>query len=168
MEIKAGCIHDYKTTKAFVRAGTLKARVNSNAFMILYLVLLGYLDWRRGDNYTFTLIWFGFMLLFNGYMFFVVPRIDFRRLGAMKNAKCEYVFSDNGMQITKRSEQYNGNSECAYGVIPKVLETSKYLYIFQTKNQASIVDKTTLSEGDMERLRNTLKEKISGKYTVRR
>jgi len=53
-----------------------------------------------------------------------------------------------------------------YSTIVSVYETSNHLFLFKTSNSVYIVDKKTIENGNIDELRNKLKENVIKKYKV--
>lgn len=87
-------------------------------------------------------------------------------MAKMKDAVNEYVFQDNVMQVATKSESYNGEAEIQYAVIVKVMETSAYFFLFQTNSQVLLVEKSSVTGGTAEDIRNKFMPLIGDKYII--
>ncbi len=103
--------------------------------------------------------------LYFGYSYFILPYIQYRSLGNLKDAVNAFTFSGGGFMVVGKTPGNCGESEISYTMVEKVVETTKLFLIFQTKSQAFIVEKSTFSGGTPEEPRNKLSpllwEKIS-------
>lgn len=70
------------------------------------------------------------------------------------------------MLVSSNGQNYSSQGEIKYSVLVKMCETSRYLFIFQNKAQAFIVDKNTIRDGSMEEVRDKIKNQMSGKYIL--
>ena len=68
--------------------------------------------------------------------------------------------------MISENEEYKGETEIEYTMLERVYETSKYFFLFQTKNQVLIVDKTTVEGGRAEEIRDSLTAKMKDKYII--
>ena len=117
------------------------------------------LDWYP----IFCLMMVGLLYI---YIFFVLPKLQYKWLGKLKDGVNEYVFLDESMRITSRAEAYNSDGEIQYTLLHKAAETSKYLFIYINQRQVYLVDKSSLSFTDMELLRKKLQCVLGKKYIV--
>ncbi len=70
------------------------------------------------------------------------------------------------MLVSSNGQNYSSQGEIKYSVLVKMYETSRYLFIFQNKAQAFIVDKNTIRHGSMEEVRDKINNQMSGKYIL--
>ena len=68
------------------------------------------------------------------------------------------------MKAFTTSQVYNGQAEIEYTLFLKAYETSRYLFLYQTRKQIFIVDKNTIEGGTVEDLRNLLSAVLKDKY----
>lgn len=174
MEIKARCKFDLNSMKALTHLSLFKKAdpkrrmifwsvlyIVLAAIMILEIVLLD-----AGKDLAFPLfaLIVAWCLVFFLYAF--MPKIRYNALANMKEAENEYIFCDNALKAYTKSQAYNGEAEVQYSLFVKVFETSRYFFLFQTKNQVFIVDKSTIEGGTAENIRNKLAPYIKGKYII--
>jgi len=73
------------------------------------------------------------------------------------------------MKIINRSEEYTGQGEIKYSIIPKVMETPKYIFIYQDLRSVYIIDKSTVTNGTIEDIRAKLAQYVpQKKYIIKR
>lgn len=84
----------------------------------------------------------------------------------MKETENEYVFCDDVLRTFTKSQEYNGEAVIECSLFVKVYETSKYFFMYQTNNQVSIVDKSTIEGGTVEEIRNKLSAFVKDKYIL--
>jgi len=95
-----------------------------------------------------------------------MPKTSYAALKHMKNVVNEYVFCDEVIKMKSKGELYEGEAELKYPLIPKVMETSEYLFIYQSNNQVFIVEKSTITCGTIDDLRNKLRQFVKNKYII--
>jgi len=174
MKIKAKSKFNYKTIKAFTRtelfrkSNPLKKMATYCLISVLLVAVLLLEMFLLGPDVVpvVLLIVSILMLLLELYMYFVFPRIRYNALGQMKGAVHEFVFQDDSFQVSTSDNGYKGESHIDYDVLFKVIETSNYLYIFQNKTQALIVDKSTISGGTYLELRQVLQPILGERYVI--
>ena len=174
MEIKAKAIFDYDSIRALTYVSIYKKKNPKKAFVWmniwcigLALLILTEIILFGADRQSIMLIIVAVMLmLLNFYLYFGFAKIQYNALHHMKNTENTYVFHENKIKVFSIGTQYTGEAELQYSMIPKVMETQKYLFIFQSKNQAYIVDKTTIVNGTMEDVRAKLQQSSKAKYIV--
>lgn len=174
MEIKAGCRYDLDTMKAFIHVSMFRGKDPAKrlcfhtvvyglllAVIILECILLG------PDPMLYLLAGCGLLVLFLLYFgYYVAPKRSYRSMSGLKDAENAYVFYADKMSVESKGEAYSGNSEIAYPVLVKVYETSAYFFVYQTKNQAFIVDKRTIVNGTAEEIRARLMSHVGKKYHI--
>lgn len=174
MKIKAKSKFDYKTTKAFVRAGLFRksSPARKLAFYCVIAVLLAAIAsleiYFLGSSPWLIAVMFmaALLLLFELYLYFIAPRLRYNALGQLKGCVNEFVFHDDYMMVTSKDNGYDGESRIDYKVLSKVIETSKYFYIFHSRNQGMIVEKATVTGGTCLELRNLLQEMLKDRYQI--
>ena len=100
------------------------------------------------------------------FAYWIFPKIQYKSLGKLADIENEFVFYDDVIKITSNNTEYSGEAELKYTVIPKVMETTKYLFIFQNRRQVYAIDKSTLTNGTMEDIRRKLKNYVNNKYIM--
>lgn len=174
MKIKAKSKLDYKTVKAFVRAGLFRKSLPARklaiycAIAVLLAAVIGFEIYLLGPTPTriIMLCIAGCMLLLELYLYFIVPRLRYNALGQLKGCVNEFVFREDYMLVASKDNGFDGESRIDYKVLSKVIETGKYFYIFHSRNQGTIVEKSTLSGGTCLELRNLLQEILKDRYQI--
>jgi hypothetical protein len=172
MEIHASSKFDKKTITAFSHAATFKKlNPQKHVAVMLILSLLGVLCCVLGTfflkgNYIFHCVMFSLCGALDLYLYFGIPAIQYKGLGKMQGIENRFVFGLSDFRETSKSDSYSGEGVIAYSALFKIVETKEYLYLFQTKLQANIVDKSTLSEADMIALRERLTMFLGKKYEI--
>ena len=77
-----------------------------------------------------------------------------------------YVFGEDGIKANARGAGIETGGEMAYTTFMRVIESSRYFFIFQSKNQAFLVDKSTIEGGTAEQIRSRLSAVEGIKYTL--
>lgn len=106
------------------------------------------------------------MIALDAWMYFGLPRIRYRSLAKMKDAENDHLFGERSLKIVTKSEAYNGEAEVSYSVFVKVYETSAFLFLYQTNDQVFLVDKSTITGGSVDDIRNILSLAVKDKYIV--
>ena len=172
MEIKATCKFDLDSVKALTHL-TMYKKANPKkrlvfwtvAVLILCLFIVMELLAFGKDPVLSVLLGieiFGLFLIY--FRYFITPRLRYNSLAKMQNVENHYVFCDHVMKVFTKSQVYNGQAEIEYALFLKAYETSKYLFLYQTKNQVFIIDKNTITDGTIEDLRNQLSGYLKDKY----
>lgn len=174
MEITAKGVLDYDSIKAVTYVSVYKKKNPQKAFIWmniwcigLVLLFLTEIVLFGPDRRSIMLISVAIMLiLLNFYLYFWFAKIQYNALHLMKNTENTYFFRENHIKVFSVGAQYSGEAELQYSMIPKVMETQKYLFIFQSKNQAYVVDKTTIVNGTIEDIRAKLHQASNAKYIL--
>ena len=174
MKIKAKSIFDYKTIKAFIRTSLFR-KTDPLKKLLIYcftFILLAVILWVEmsllGPSVS-QYILLGVCvaaLLLELYLYFGIPRLRYNALANLKGCTNEFLFTDDYMQIKSSDSGFSGESRIKYTVLTKAVETSKYMYIFQDKNHAYIVDKSTFSDGTPQQLQEKLQSILGKKYQI--
>lgn len=174
MEIRAKCKLDYECVKALSYASMYRIMKPQTAFIttIIMGTLVLLLEILTGVFWGLDMISIGFLIFavllicLNCFLYFGIPRIQYNALDKMKMMENEYTFCDDVIKVSSKSEEYNAEGELKYSMIPKVKETSKYLFVFQTENQVFVVDKSTITNGTINDIREKLNPFVKKKYII--
>ena len=171
MEITAKCLYNLKGVTALLHLQLFK-KANPKSRMILWSVIYGVLSlilllekifWQAEVIHLLVLM--AVVMLLMCYMYFVLPRQTYKAQGKLKDAENTYTFGENSVHIVSQAEQYTGEAQVEYGLFIKVYETSEYFFVFQTKNQVFLVDKSTIQGGTAEDIRSRLSGAVK-KYVI--
>lgn len=172
MEIKSKCVFDYDSVRAvslsafYGKRDPEKTLISSSVFFA-FLAVLCFLGMRSGLDIFHILVWIPVLNIVLGFFFyFVFPRIQFKGLHKMKQIENEYSFCDEHIRVLSRGEEYTGEAELRYTMVPKVMENSEYFFIYQSNNQVFVVDKSTVTGGSIGELSEKLKSSVKGKYII--
>lgn len=94
-----------------------------------------------------------------------IPAFNFKKLGKLQNASCEYTFYDSSFTAVLRCLAGTKNYSIRYSELTKVGESSKHFFIFRGKD-SFVVDKSTLENGTAEHLRHRFSTFENIKYTI--
>ena len=174
MEISAKCKFNKDSIRALAHLATFKKSdpkktviIRAVLCVILLLVIIAEIVVFEFDIIPIVLIVVDILVIaIDCFMYFLLPRIQYKALAKLKDAENEYVFCDNVLKTYTKSKEYNGEAEIEYSLFVKVYETSKYLFLYQTNNQVLIVDKNTIEGGTAEDIRNKLSTSVKEKYIV--
>lgn len=166
MKIKAKSVYDYKSVKALTHTLSHRFINPSHVFMginIIAVLLLVFCFLFLGIDlfYLFLIL---LMFLMNMFMHCGLPKIQYNALSNLKDIHNEYTFYDDGFVVESKNDVYSSNAKLDYNMIVKVIETNDYLFVFQSKNQVFVVDKSTIIQGTIEDIRNKLMPVLNKKY----
>lgn len=178
MEIKASCRIDFNECKAtayYTLYGKYKPLKKiliraafSTALLIFGMSLVIIRDYDRfvcGAAALYSLlVVFGLIRYIR--LYFTFPNKQYEAKGNMKDILNEFVFYDDRMLNYSASDGYRDEVEISYGMLFAVNESSEYLFLLPTKNSMFVVDKSTISGGTMEELRDKLKSVLGDKYII--
>ena len=174
MEIKAKCKYDLDAVKALIHQTMFKKRNPKKVLVfwsvlcpiVLLLIAVDMIAFGP-DAYLWVLLGaeiLGMSLIYFSY--FVAPRMQYHSLAKMQNVENQYIFCDHVMKAFTTSQIYNGQAEIEYALFLKAYEASRYLFLYQTKNQVFIIDKNTITDGTIEDLRTQLSVFLKDKYVL--
>jgi hypothetical protein len=106
------------------------------------------------------------LLVGYGYMFFIRPRNRYKAANKFENFQTSYVFNNEEMISTTIADEKSGTVSLKYNMMLKVMETSEYLFVFQSKNSVHVVDKSSIENGTVDEIRNVMSEVLKDNYTV--
>ncbi len=169
MEINAKTTYDKQTIKAFVKNVSFKSTAMKVLVVIIAVLMAIYAALTIYEiialkivpiTYILLILLFG---LYLGYIYLLLPIISYRRFERKSEITNEYTFFDDKMLILTTAKGIKGSSEYEYNAFFKVIETNDYIYLYISRGQALIVDKTTLSGGTSEQIRGTIIGKLGTK-----
>lgn len=129
------------------------------------MVALGSILWFGSNLYLYMglLVLLG---LLSCFLYFLVPRIQYKALGNMREAENTFLFYDTSVRIFSTGQSYQGEAEALYTLFVRVYETSRYFVLVQANNAAFLVDKTTIVNGTAEDIRARLVTAAGNKYKL--
>lgn len=175
MEITAKSKFDRKTITALTRLGISRKHNPKKHFLLfsflygcvfLYVLLMKLWLQEHFHNAlpilafcagAYTLILFGY---------FVTPRLQYKALGKLQELEQNYTFTENSFSVTSDNPLYQGKSDISYSLLFKVMDTENYLFLYQTKRQVFVVDKSTLNQFEADQLRAWMAPVLGKKYIV--
>lgn len=172
MEIKATCRYDLASIRALTHLVLFRRKKPARALIlrtVFFAVLEAVIIWAMsvfGPEREIILmaviliVWYLLILC----LYFLAPKTRYNAMANLKDAENEYVFGDEAVTVISKSASYNGEARLEYPLFVKAYETSDYLFLYQTKNQAYIVDKSTITGGTVEELREKLTLYLKKKY----
>lgn len=174
MEIKATSTFDLKTIQAlthlwmFKKADPKKRMIFwTIAYAILIVIIVLEMILFGADTVLITTFACAVLIyLLECYLYFLLPKIRYNSLAKMKDIINEYTFCEDAICVATGGAEYNGNCEIKYSLISKVMETEKYLFIFQNKSHVFVVDKSTIVGGTADDIKYKMTSAINGKYIV--
>lgn len=173
MEIRAKCNFDLEAIKALTHLsvfGKSNPKSKFRVWFIISLVSMAFIIFEMVFFSDIGILWMLcltlFILLLECYLYFLLPKIRYKNLAKIKGAENEFVFCDDTLKVFTRCDEYRGEAEMEYSLFPRVYETSKYFFLFQTNNQVYIVDKSTIEGGTAEEIRSKLTANTKCKYII--
>lgn len=174
MEIRAKCKFDFSSIRALTHLEMFrKANPKKRMFfwLVCYTILLTVaifeLIFLRADMQLYIMLGLSMVFPLLGiYLYFLLPRIRFKAMAQMQGTENEYIFCDNLLKVFTKSAKYNGEAEVEYSLLVRAFETSTYFFLFQTNNQAFLVEKATIEGGTVDDVRNKLSFYLKDKYTI--
>ncbi len=172
MQIHAKCTLDFEAIKALQHAAAFRGGDPKKRFLFacimcgfvtlcsVYLLVMG-----SFDGYIFLLL-AALVFLLDCYLIFWLPKLQYKAMRKMGGTVNTYLFGDDSVVILTESAEYKGEGEMQYTMIEKVYETSRYLFLFQTKNQAYAVCKATFAGGSAEDIRQKLQGALGKRYKI--
>ena len=171
MEITAKCVYDLKSVQAmqrlqmFKKADPKKAMILWSSLYGVFVLLLLSMAISGYEKVIMLLALLVAVWLEACYFYFLFPKQRYKAQGKLKDAENTYTFGENSVHIVSQAEQYTGEAQVEYGLFIKVYETSEYFFVFQTKSQVFLVDKSTIQGGTAEDIRNRLSGAVK-KYVI--
>lgn len=174
MEIKAKCKYDFESVKALAHLAMYKKadpKKRLKFWTVVYAILFAIvvLEMLAFGMDTVLLCALAVEIAFLSLMYgwhFIVPKTQYKALAKLQNSENEYVFCDTFLKVSTKNNEYSGESVIEYSCFVKAYETTKYFFLFQTNNQAFLVDKNTIEGGTAEEIRNKLSGLLKNKYIV--
>ena len=174
MEIKAKCKFNMDAMKALAYISVFKKRDPKKQMVIRAVVfsaalILAVLCFVLLQNFVLFAAWLAidvFYIFLYCFLYFVFPKKSYESLANLKEAENEYVFCDDALKVSTVGTEYHGDAKIEYSLLVKAFESSKYFFLYQTKNQILIVDKSTIEGGTAEELRNKLSAVLRDKYSI--
>lgn len=172
MEIKASAVYDYKSMKALIHLGIYKKKNPALSYWIWTIISLALIsifvifrDVLLESTFSIVLIsLLAFLSAMTSFSYFILPIISYRSMKKLAGTRVNFVFSDDSMYVHSDSDLHKTDSTMNFEVLFKVMETEERLFLFQTKSQAFVVDKSTLEGGSIEDLRKVLMAVMGKKY----
>lgn len=174
MEIAASCKFDYDSMRALCHSSLYRIFSPRFAFgltcgcaaVTAAVSVLG-LFLNSSTHHDVTMLVVALILMaLNFYLYFGLPRLQYRSLGKLQYTENHYVFLANSLKVTSSSATYHGEGEYAYATFTRVRETSHYLFLFLSQRQVFVVDKATVAGGTVEQIRAALHPFVKYNYTT--
>lgn len=160
-EIKTTTTYNEELVKDFLNIYYNERTKNVKIVLnILIILIIAYFLTNKSkttmDYITYIFALFG-ILEVNTSM---VPRFNYYRLKRRKNSilnnKINYIFKKRNFTLITNKEEY-----IDYDLLYKVIETSKYYFLYINKYRTLIVDKTNMKKEDIIELSNRFKSEVS-------
>ena len=173
MEVKASSVYDAEAIRALVRLRLCHGR-NPVRWLVLWMtfiaVFLGIALWdvsHYGPDplLIFCIVVFVVCACYFLFEFFLLPMLRLRAHGAIAGVKNEFLFGADSVKIRSVGEGVNAEAELDYSSIWRSYETSRYIFIYQNRVSAFIVDRRSLTPFQTAEVRRLLAS--GGKKYVR-
>lgn len=174
MEIKASSSYDFKTIKTFFlhalfrKINPKKGIIIISLFIILLyvIVILGAVISDTPETFIKVLAYLLGLTIFLFYFYFRGPKLCYKNMQKLASINNEFIFTDTNLIITSNNDSVSGETNTKYSGLYKVMETDSYLFIYQNKVSAYIVDKSTIEGGTVEDIRKAISSVLGDKYIV--
>ncbi len=172
MEVQAAATYEYDALRALVHLSAYR-KANPKTYLIAWVVssllfitaITFFLVFVENDIYMQAmLIVFVLIICFNLFFYFMVPKTHLKAQGSHVGIKNLYIFRDDELEVKSSGKDINGCSTLKYTTLFKVMETSKYFFLFQYRAGAFIVDKSTIEDGTADDIRKVLSDALGKKY----
>ncbi len=173
MHITASVTMDYDCIKAFsFMHNTGKRKISAmgiffNVVLAVCLVYVGILTIMEPSilpDFIFLML---FGVFFNVLVIllnrFLLPKLQCKMMGQLVGRTNTYIFHDTYFESSTQSGGICESLSFEYCMLFKITETDRYLFLYQNKMSAFIIDKKTLEGNEGELLQETLK-RIVPKY----
>ena len=125
--------------------------------LCVLMLLCALLFWKEDRPFAiFALVACGLCILaagFPAYAYLYLPRRMFRK-SKQKPCDSRYVFRETAFDISAEGEDgFRANDTLPYTLLIKMTETADYFVLFIEKSRAFMIEKHTLSNGEIEQLR---------------
>ena len=182
MEIRASSRRDMETAKEF--SYVVNFRSTSPLSTVIFLGVAFLTTWAVSAFILFKLYSSGragafpavliimvmaFVLLLFLYAilaYFKMPKRQYEFFGYSKDAEISYLFEDDTVTEYENAQNSSGNTTINYATLKKVYESNKRLYIYIDKVHVLIVDKSTITGGSVDELRDKLRDAVGKNYVV--
>jgi hypothetical protein len=177
MIVKAKTEYTMKLLKKFMRFNSVKNQRQIITYCFLELIMLGIVGFSnfmaitRGNSEDVTIA-----IIFTIIFPFIVPLIVL--LWPLLTAKMSkgaigainlYEFSDDEIVIESSLTTANAKTNADYSYFENIYETKDAFYLYISKQQAYILSKSDIIEGNVSDLQNLFKKNYSfNKYIVKR
>lgn len=173
MTIKAYTVYNLKMYRALTRLSMCR-RFNPTIIMSCFSVIfaIGIIDcvylfiMKKSSMFLLMIALLLLCAALFYFMYFGLAYVSYKSAAKLAGAKNEYIFRDGDMSIVSVSADYRGAVTLKYTMIYKVMETSKYFFIYQTKRGIYPVDKANIEGGTAADIRALLSPVLGKKYIV--
>lgn len=171
MEIHASCVFDYPSIEALTHASMFRKRNPLNRLFLcsgltIFVWALHFLlFFCFGSSGLIPMIIVSCVLtLFMMFLIFAIPKIRYNALGKLKGTQNHYTFTEQKFSVVSHGAVHESSTEYNYATLVMAIETSGYVFLFISQNQALIIDKATFVGGTASDLKALIKPLIKKKY----
>lgn len=168
MEVHARCTIDERSIRAMQGVVMLRGREpqryirRHTVFLSVCAVLMllcALILYEKRVMFVFALVMAALCpltILFNYYVYYISPRRMYRKM-KLADAENRYVFGETEVVISSCGrEGYHANETFPYTLLHKVMETSEYFFLFIDKTRAYPIDKSEMTNTEIEAVRAAL------------
>ena len=156
MEIRAKGQFDLDSIKALTHLSTYKKsnpkkaiQARAIVWSVLLLVIIAELIIFGFDFGPIILIVADLLLIvLDLFMYFGLPRMQYKSLAKMKDAENEYLFCDDSYEsFYEKRRHITAKRKLSTPCSLKFMKHPTYFFLYQTDNQVFLVDKSTIEGG---------------------
>ncbi len=107
-----------------------------------------------------------FLAVYFLYLYVLIPHIVYKQSKSTSDIVNTYVFTDTKFTTSSSSIGFSGTSDIEYTNLYKAIETTDFLYLYISRSQAIIVDKSTIAKSEAETLKQTIMSALKEKYKI--
>lgn len=144
------------------------------AFLSLLIIFIGIVSIsfkEDSSDATFGIFFIVFGLLITplGYLFTRVlqRRIDKSTVYISSDTEEIYTFDEQYITITQRKgDEFSATIKARYSYIYKAYEDKNYYYLYISKMQSHVIDKSSITQGSLHELHTLLKNNLGNRFKV--
>ncbi len=169
MEIHAKATYNKETIKRFALVPAKQLKIMNIILAVIFAVafaaeIYGVILLEASiSNIIFLALIVAF---YYSYLYLIMPMLVYKQSKRISDSENSYIFTDKKFSVESSGEGINGRSEVEYTSLYKAVETKGFFYLYISKGQAMIVDKSTVTDGEAELIRQTIMLVLGKKYKV--
>ena len=170
MEIKAYSDPSYEAYKIFFDYTT---RANKILYIVLesvmaFAILVCLISmFSLGLQGLKTAIPFVAMYLICVFIRTGAPKTSYKRTCVSGEVREEFIFTPHNIHIFTAAKGIRSQTDVSYSAVVRVYETERYVFLYIANDRAYIVDKTTVTGGNFDTVRDILYRQLDNKYVIK-